>query len=59
MAKTVPLIVVTSGNNYRRYVGKSVTDHVVSESPLTGAEVELFRKEPKFFKNEEESPIVA
>jgi len=52
MSKKVPLILVTDLNNYRRYVGKKITDHVISERILTSKEVEQFRTSPKIFKGE-------
>lgn len=42
------LVVISKDNNYRRFVGREMTNHIISEDrPLTASEVETFRVDPK------------
>jgi len=44
--KSPTLLLITPVNRYRRFVGRTQTHHVVSDRPLTPAEVEDFRTSP-------------
>lgn len=42
------LILIEKGNSYKRFVGREMTNHVVSEDrPLTLPELEQFRLDPR------------
>lgn len=56
MMKT-PLVSIEKGNHYRRFVGKTVNNHVVSDRPLSGPEVEMFRKYPAAFIQPDEPEV--
>ena len=45
-------------NSYKRYTGKSCTNHIFSDRPLTAHEVEAFRQYPKVFVNSHD-PVLA
>jgi hypothetical protein len=48
IAKKPPtLVVILAGNEYQRYIGKTLTNHVKSDRPLTADEVEKFRVSPE------------
>jgi len=59
IAKRTPLVVIDNDNNYRRYVGKTETNHVISDRALLRTEVELFRKHPAAFISVALDPEVA
>jgi len=45
--KPTVLVAILPGNEYKRYKGRTLTNHVRSESPLTAEEVEWFRVSPE------------
>jgi len=57
--KRTPLICIEKGNYYRRYSGKTVTNHIISDRPLTRREVEMYRTYPEVFISSTTDPEVA
>ena len=42
------LVLISKANDYKRYVGREMTNHVISEDrPLTAQEIEMLRVNPK------------
>jgi len=56
--KTINLVMIEKENSYKRYTGKSCTNHIFSDRPLTAHEVEAFRQYPKVFVNSHD-PVLA
>jgi hypothetical protein len=57
-----PLILIQKQNkeySYCRFIGKQVTNHVVSDRELFQYEVELFRVNPAWLLGDDESPSAA
>jgi hypothetical protein len=47
---TTKLVLISEGNDYKRYVGSEMTNHIISdERLLTLQEIEQFRADPKLF----------
>ena len=54
LAKKPPVVVVIlAGDEYQRYVGRTMTNHVKADRPLTAEEIESFRVAPESFMEPE------
>lgn len=53
------LILVSKGNDYKRFSGKTMTNHVVADRVLTAVEVETFRRYPAAFVDPDLEPEAA
>ena len=48
MQNFTKLVLISKAHDYKRYVGREMTNHVISEDrPLTAQEIEMLRVEPK------------